>query len=85
MQPTQTDSQAGATEMDELTRVLKEDQKKEDGLEQIIRLMKKRSRENQRDEQTSHSRNKRPIMENISCNYEGSIEGLLLEKNKNIQ
>ena len=61
----------GTTEMDEMTRVRKEDQKKEDDLERMIRMMKKRSREGQRDEHTNQPRNKKMRMENNGCNYEG--------------
>ena len=66
----------GDKEMNELTIVLKEDQRKEDDLEKIIRQMKKQSKKRQNEEHSNQPRGKRARMENNCCNYEGSTEGL---------
>ena len=70
----------GDKDMDGLSKV-REDQRKEDELEKLIREMKKQSKKRQMEGNNDQPRGKRQMMEINCSNYEGSQEGLLFGKN----
>ena len=63
--------------MSELSKLIREDQKKEDDLERTIRDMERQSKKGQSEETVIHPKGKRMRMDNNYRNYEGSPEGLL--------
>ena len=72
----------GEKEMDELSKILRDDQRKEDELEKLIREMKRQSKKRQNDGNINQPKGKRARMENNCSSYEGSSEHLLFENLK---
>ena len=70
----------GDKEMDELSKTLREEQRKEDELERVIRDLKKQSKKRQNDKTTFQPNAKRSRVENTYSNYGGSREHLFSEK-----
>jgi hypothetical protein len=65
--------------MTELAASMREEQKKEDELERVIRNLKKHSKKRPSESTMLQRKNKRPRMENDHRNYEGSMEGLFTQ------
>ena len=72
----------GDREMDELSKTLREEQKKEDELEKVIRDLKKQSKKRQNDGTTFQPSGKRTRKETNCSSYGGSREHLLFEKSE---
>jgi hypothetical protein len=59
--------------MTKLAASMREEQKKEDELERVIRNLKKHSKKRPSESTILQRKNKRPRMENDHRNYEGSM------------